>query len=187
MAKHRMKRQVVYHNNNTDNWTSDAKEQLSLVPGSDGYNARQERLFENSPMSEQNLKNVVKEQYELQKIYEEDHDTKDLAEDFVDAFEKGGQSASVLRYRSKMQREDAVCQTAEIASDGLGRNISPQEIEARNDSITVKDTDVPGALKSYKAELSQREVPTMDLDGDGDIDKDDVIYTPGMKHMRNYM
>jgi len=187
MAKHRNKRQAVYHNNNTDNWTNDTKEQLSLAPGSDGYNARQERLLESNPMSEQNLEEVAEEQYELEKTYDEDHDPKDLADDFVDAFEKGRQSASVLRYRSKMQREDAVRQTAKIASEGLDRDVSTKEIEAKSDSITTKAADVPRALKSYDVELSQREVPTMDRDGDGDIDKDDIAYTPGMKRMRSYM
>ena len=187
MAKYRRKRQAVYHNNNSDNWTNDTKEQLSLAPGSDGYNARQERLQESNPMSEQNLEEVAEEQLEIEKTYEAEHDAKDLADDFVEAFEKGRQSASVLRYRSQMQREDVVRQTAKIASDGLGREVSTKEIEAKNDSITTKSTDVPRALKSYEAELSQREVPTMDKDGDGDIDKDDIDYTPGMSRMRRYM
>ena len=187
MAKHRRKRQAVYHNNNSDNWTNDTKEQLSLAPGSDGYNARQERLLESNPMSEQNLEEVAEEQFEIEKTYDAEREAKDLADDFVDAFEKGRQSASVLRYRSQMQREDVVRQTAKIASEGLGREVSTTEIEAKNNSITTKAADVPRALKSYEGELAQREVPTMDRDGDGDIDKDDIDYTPGMSRMRRYM
>ena len=51
MAKHRKKKQPVYHNNNSDNCTNDDKEQLSLLPGSAGYEARQAQLAANNPIT----------------------------------------------------------------------------------------------------------------------------------------
>lgn len=186
MAKRGKKRQVVYHNNNTDNWTNDDKEQLSLIPGTDGYKARKEQLQMTNSMSDINIDSDMErqlslaEQRKLEKSEKED-------DSFVDAFEKGRKSASVVKYRNKMKRRDAVQHTAKIASDGIGRTVTENEIEFKTDDPYAQASDVPKSLKTFEPELAQREVPMADVDKDGDIDKDDVVYTPGMRRLRKYM
>lgn len=185
MAKRRRKTQAVYHNNGTDNWTNDDKEQLSLLPGSAGYDARKAQLAEHNPMSEQNIDDVMEDQFEITK--ESDYDSKQLTEEFHDAFIDGQKSASAMQYRSMVHRQDAVKQTAKIASDGLGHTVTEKEIENANKGITVTPDDVPKALRNYEKELNEREVPKVDVNGDGKIDEDDVYMTPGMSRMRRYM
>ena len=187
MAKHRKKKQPVYHNNNSDNWTNDDKEQLSLLPGSAGYEARQAQLAANNPMSDENLDEVAEEQFEISEKMKEDRESQQLANEFHEAFVEGQKSASVMQYRSMAYRQDAVRQTAKIASEGLGRTVTEKEIEQINKGITVLPEDVPKVLKNYEKELNEREIPKVDANGDGKIDEDDVYMTPGMSKMRKYM
>lgn len=186
MAKHRRK-QAVYHNNMTDNWTNDAKEQLSLLPGSDGYEARQAKLVESNPMSKENLDEVAEEQFDLDEERKLEKKSHQFSDDFDESFTKGQKSASVLKYRAMARRQDAVRQTAKIASNGLDRTVTEKEIESVNDSITKRPEDVPRTLRNYEEELEDREIPTVDSNGDGKIDEDDAYITPGMKKMRKYM
>lgn len=187
MAKRKRKQQPVYHNNNSDTWTNDDKEQLSLLPGSAGQKARQEQLSESNPMSKDNMDEVAEEQFELSEKEKEDRESQQLENEFHEAFTKGQKSASIMQYRAMAFRQDAVKQTAKIASEGLGRTISEKEIEQANKGIAVMPEDVPKALKNYEEELNEREVPKVDTNGDGKIDEDDVYMTPGMSKMRRYM
>lgn len=188
MAKHRNKKRVVYHNNKSDTWTNDAKDQLSLDPGSAGYKARQEKLAENSPSSDQNMDDVAEDQFEISEQREAEKEQLEMSDDFVDAFAKGEKSSSVMQYRGKMQISDAVAQTAKIASDGLDRNISSKEIAASVNDSHIREKDVAKvALKKYRNEAIARETPVEDVDHDGDIDQDDVDITPGMSKMMRYM
>lgn len=186
MAKvRRKKKQVIYHNNNKHAWTNDTKEQLSLMPGSDGYEARQEQLAENTSMSDENLDQAMEEQFDMIKKTESEAD--ELAEEFHESFTKGQKSAAAMQYRSMVQRQDVVRQTAKIASDGLGRTVTEKEIESVTKGITVLPEDVPKALQSYESEFHQRELPVADTNHDGQIDEDDVYMTPGMSRMRRYI
>ena len=186
MAKvRRKKKPAIYHNNAKDPWTNDTKDQLSLALGSDGYEARQAKLAENTPMSEENLDQATEEQFEMIKATESE--ANELAEELHEAFTIGHKSPAVMQYRSMVQRQDVVRQTAKIASDGLGRTVTEKEIESVTGGITVLPDDVPKALQNYETELHEREIPVTDANHDGQIDEDDVYMTPGMSRMRRYI
>lgn len=186
MAKHR-KKQPVYYNNGSDTWTNDDKEQLSLALGSDGYEARQQSLSETNPMSEQNIEENVENQENLTQQYNAIQSKAFESDDFDEAFTKGQKSSSAMQYRASMQRQDAVKETAKIASDGLGHAVSTQEIESQVHGLATTPEQVPKALVNYKKELEEREVPKIDLNGDGKIDEDDIYTTPGMNRMKRYL
>lgn len=186
MAKiRRKKKQAVYHNTNTDRWTNDTKEQLSLMPGSDGYEARQQQLAENTPASEEHQEEFSEEQWE--QMQKKESEAEELAEELHESFIKGQKSPAAMQYRAMVQRQDAVRQTAKIASQGLGRTVTAAEIEDAAKGATVLPEDVPKALKQYEPEFHEREVPVIDTNGDGQIDEDDAYMTPGMSRMRRYL
>lgn len=184
MAKvRRKKKQIIYHNTNKDLWTNDTKEQLSLMLGSDGYEARQEQLSENAPISDEDMDNIAEEQFEQVQRTE----SEELAEEFHESFTKGQKSVASMQYRAMIQRQDVVRQTAKIASDGLGRTVTVKEIESVTNGITILPEDVPKVLQNYESEFHHREVPTVDTNQDGKIDEDDICMTPGMSRMRRYV
>lgn len=186
MAKiRRKKKQAVYHNTNTDRWTNDTKEQLSLMPGSDGYEARLQQLSENIPAFGEYREEILEEQWE--QMQKKESEAEELAEEFHESFIKGQKSPAAMQYRAMVQRQDAVHQTAKIASQGLGRTVTAAEIEDAAKGTAMLPEDVPKALKQYEAEFHEREVPVIDVNGDGQIDEDDVYMTPGMSRMRRYL
>lgn len=186
MAKMRQKKkQAVYHSTNTDKWTNDTKEQFSLMPGSDGYEARQQKLAEHAAVSGEYSDGSAEKQWE--RMQERESDAGELAEEFYESFAKGQKSPATMQYRAMVRKQDAVKQTAKIASDALGRTVTEREIASVTGGITVLPEDVPKALKQYEPELCAREIPVIDANHDGKIDEDDICMTPGMSRMRRYL
>ena len=173
------RRKKVYYNNSKDSWVDDGHEQYSLHPGQ---------------IADENL---LKAEEELQKqeAKEEEEKKTDVAleEALAEQEKQKKLQKDVLwhKYNRYIRKSDQAKATLQIASDALGRDVSPRtlEDELRNDAVDM-DSFKKDALKDYEHALAQKEaIPTHDTDHDGDIDHDDEPgpKTKAQRRMERYL
>ena len=174
MARKKRKAKV-YYNNEIDTWSNDSGEQPYLIPGTEAYNAYQARLKTEELQSDD----------EPQLESDEDVDEIDSCNvDSNDIFAVSNHK--FRRQQSKVRHNDEI---QKIVNNGLGysaKDLSKSD-EVYDDGLNEKEYK-KAVISNYKKEADKvREIPTVDNNGDGKIDKNDVEMTPGMKHLMKYM
>lgn len=179
MAKKR-KKSKVYYNSGTDTWSDDAREQLSLIPGTSTY----ENYIESR--KEASVDEPDDEFHEELEIHNEDYRENQIEKEKDIEVHNVGKR----KYRRYMSKDVQSKDTIKIAENGLDRHVSKHDLndELFDDGVSG-DVYKKEVLRDYKHEFEKkREIPNVDSDHDGDIDgEDDVYMTPGMKKMARYM
>ena len=170
----------VYYNSDTDTWSDDGREQMQRKPES--------MMVDHDPSvaKEDKAKQADTFHEELEETNEGRYRGRKKRNIEADKGEKEG-SRKYRRYMSKDVQSKTV---QKIAEDGLDRHVSRNEFqdELFDDGVSSKEYK-KDALQDYESEFNARasELPDTDRDKDGDIDEDDIEFTPGMRKMAKYM
>lgn len=191
MARRRRKSKV-YYNNETDTWSNDSGEQPYLMPGTESYEAYQASLLE-----KENQKNGDEFHDDLERTNESLRASQlKKSKKIDDAFNVGNRK--FRRQRSKARKNKEI---EKILSEGLGHKVDIEggllghyglpcisnSEELYDDSLDAREYE-NAVIKEYEKEAKAiRDVPNVDVNGDGKVDENDIEMTPGMKTLMKYM
>lgn len=173
------KKQKVYYNNDTDTWSNDSGEQPYLMPGSEAYEAYQERL-----KAQEKAKKEKELELQAEKQLMDELTDKEKYKKVGDVFDVG-----TRKFRSQQKKASQNKSIEKLVEGGLGHDVKVNKQSSALYDDSLNEAEYKKAVVSeYKKEAEKvREIPTVDTNGDGKIDKDDVQMTPGMKSLMRYM
>ena len=161
----------VYHVNSTDTWSNDDKEQLSLLPGSDGFEEYQEDLREHDPF---------KPEDDFHEELEEHNE--DYAENMSDRQEVDGKGKTLRETKHQRGLKLTDAEKAVGVVNGLtGGHYGADDVEDEVYDTSVTSSDfIEEAVDDHKRE--KRELPEIKQEVESD-----EYDGPGMRTLKKYM